>query len=119
MYSISDVFTMKRFSFLIAILFLVTLLKAQPDFDSLRQVIKSGRLYQEKINAYLKFTEYFELKNFDSTIIYGNKGIDFARQNADSINVAEFKRYVGVAWYFKGNYDIAAQNYFESISIFE
>ncbi|MBL7732073.1 MAG: sensor histidine kinase, partial [Chitinophagaceae bacterium] len=36
-----------------------------------------------------------------------------------SISVAELKRHIGVASYFKGKYDVAAANFFESISILE
>ena len=92
---------------------------AQVNVDSLRSVIDSKRPYNEKINASLKILENFELKNFDSTIIEGNKALELARNNADSIAVAEIKRHIGVASYFMGKYDIAAKNYYESVAILE
>ncbi|MES1223896.1 MAG: hypothetical protein ABUT20_50840, partial [Bacteroidota bacterium] len=124
MFSTFDATAMIRFSILIAtIVFITATARAQVNLnketDSLRQLINSAKTYNEQITALLSLAEYFEIKNFDSTISFGQKGIELARKNADSINVAESKRYIGVAWYFKGNYDIAAQNFFESISILE
>lgn len=118
---------MKRFSILIAaFLFIAVSTKTQEQPasgadvpDSLKQFINSAKTYQEKIGAFVQLVAYFELKNFDSTIILGDEAIRLARKNADSVNIAELKRYIGVAWYFKGDYDIAAQNYFESIAILE
>jgi len=118
---------MKRCSFLFVFVFLSPVfIQAQvnlPDgrqvMDSLRAVIASKRPYQEQINASLKLLENLELKNFDSTIIEGNKALQLARKNTDSISVAEIKRHIGVASYFKGRFDIAAKNYYESIAILE
>lgn len=110
---------MKRFHLFTAIVLLTTCIRAQVNVDSLRSVIDSKRPYNEKINASLKILENFELKNFDSTIIEGNKALELARNNADSIAVAEIKRHIGVASYFMGKYDIAAKNYYESVAILE
>lgn len=110
---------MKRFHLFTAIVLFTTCIRAQVNVDSLRSVIDSKRPYNEKINASLKILENFELKNFDSTIIEGNKALELARNNADSIAVAEIKRHIGVASYFMGKYDIAAKNYYESVAILE
>lgn len=110
---------MKRFHLFTAIVLFTTSIRAQVNVDSLRSVIDSKRPYNEKINASLKILENFELKNFDSTIIEGNKALELARNNADSIAVAEIKRHIGVASYFMGKYDIAAKNYYESVAILE
>jgi len=110
---------MKRFYFLIAILLFTSLAQAQVNVDSLQAVVNSKRPYSEKINASLKILETFELKNFDSTLIEGEKALALARKNTDSIAVAEIKRHIGVASYFQGKYDVAAKNYYESVAILE
>ncbi|MDZ4807168.1 MAG: sensor histidine kinase [Bacteroidota bacterium] len=110
---------MKRFYFLIAILLFTSLAQAQVNVDSLQAIVNSKRPYSEKINASLKILETFELKNFDSTLIEGEKALALARKNTDSIAVAEIKRHIGVASYFQGKYDVAAKNYYESVAILE
>lgn len=97
----------------------VTGLQAQENSDSLRQVINSRRPYEDQINASIKLVESYQLKNFDSTIIEGDKALKLARRNTDSIAVAELKRHIGVASYFSGKYDVAARNFQESIAILE
>jgi len=110
---------MKRFSLFLAIIICSTDTRAQVNIDSLRAVVNSNRPYQEKINASLKILENFETRNFDSAILEGNKALDMARKNTDSVAVAEIKRHIGVASYFKGNYAVAAKNYYESVAILE
>ncbi len=110
---------MKRYCLFIFFLFFAAAARAQVNTDSLRAVIHSKRPYEEQINASLKLLETFELKNFDSAIIEGNKALLLARKNTDSISVAEIKRHIGVANYFSGKYDIAATNYYESVAILE
>ena len=87
--------------------------------DSLQKVIRSDRPYEERINASITLLGALETKNFDATIEEGEKALALARKNRDSIAVAEVKRHIGVASYFKGEYNVAAKNYFESISILE
>ncbi len=110
---------MKRFYLLITTLFIIAYAQAQVNVDSLRAVMNSKRPYQEQMNASLKILENFELKNFDTAIIEGNKALALARKNTDSISVAEIKRHIGVASYFQGKYDVAAKNYYESVAILE
>ena len=110
---------MKRYCHFILVLFITATARAQVNVDSLRRVINSKQPYQEKITAYIKILENFETKNFDTTIIEGNKALALARKNTDSIAVAKIKRHIGVASYFQGKYDIAAKNYYESVAILE
>ena len=106
--------------FLLLSLTLSTLLcRAQVNHDSLQKVIRSDRPYEERINASITLLGALETKNFDATIEEGEKALALARKNRDSIAVAEVKRHIGVASYFKGEYNVAAKNYFESISILE
>ena len=110
---------MKNACLFIIALLLTVFTNAQVNTDSLHSIINSNRSYQDKINASIKLVQNFELKNFDSTIIEGNKALAIARKNTDSTSVAELKHHIGVANYFQGKYDVAAKNYFESIAILE
>ena len=110
---------MKRIYHLIIILFFTVFAEAQTNTDSLRAIINSRRPYQDQMNAAIKLVQNFELKNFDSAIIEGDKALQIARKNTDSVSVAELKHHIGVANYFKGKYDVAAQNFYESITILE
>lgn len=91
----------------------------QVNTDSLRAVMNSKRPYDQQMEAALKLVQHFELKNFDSTLIEGDKALKIARKNTDSVAVAELKRHIGVASYFKGKYEVAAKNFYESIAILE
>jgi signal transduction histidine kinase len=110
---------MKQTILFIALFFSSFTLSAQVNTDSLHAVMESARPYREQINASLKLLENFQLKNFDSTITVGNKALSMARKNTDSVSVAEIMRHVGVASYFKGNYDVAAMNFQSAIAILE
>lgn len=110
---------MKRIYLLIFLLFNVGSLRAQVNTDSLKAVMNSNRPYNEQIGAAIKLTENYQLKDFDSTLIIGEKALELARKNTDSITVAEIKRHIGVASYFKGKYDVAATNFYESVAILE
>lgn len=110
---------MKQRILFIALFFSSFTLSAQVNTDSLHAVMESARPYREQINASLKLLENFQLKNFDSTITVGNKALSMARKNTDSVSVAEIMRHVGVASYFKGNYDVAAMNFQSAIAILE
>ncbi len=92
---------------------------SQTDQDSLRQIMNSNRPYDQQINAAIKLVESYQLKNFDSTIIEGDKALRLARKNTDSIGVAQLKRHIGVANYFSGKYDVAAKYLQEAIAILE
>ncbi len=110
---------MKRSYLLIIISHFTNLLQAQVNTDSLKAVMNSNRPYNQQIDAAIKLTESYQLKDFDSTLIIGEKALQLARQHTDSLSVAELKRHMGVASYFKGKYDVAATNFYESAAILE
>jgi len=110
---------MKYTATFITTFFLAAFVYSQSTVDSLRSVIDSKRSYNDQINASLKLLETFQLKNFDTTLMEGDKALQLARKNTDSVSVAEIKRHIGVASYFKGKYDVAAKNFYESIAILE
>ncbi|MBE2231153.1 MAG: sensor histidine kinase [Chitinophagaceae bacterium] len=110
---------MRRLLLLIWFFLFLFPLAAQVNVDSLHAVVQSKKPYQEQIKASLKLMENYQLKNFDSTLSEGERALKMARRNTDSVSVAEIKRHVGVASYFKGNYDVAAANFIEAIAILE
>jgi two-component system, NarL family, sensor kinase len=111
---------MKWLLLTITSLFFFTQLSAQVNTDSLRQVIDGKSTpYSDQITAAIKLVESYQLKDFDSTLLESDKALKLARKNTDSTSVAELKRQIGVASYFKGKYDVAATNFFESIAILE
>ena len=97
----------------------VCLFSTSQSVDSLKTVMKSNSSYSQKIKAYLTFEEKYGLQNFDEMLRIGNEGVELARNNGDFISVAEFQRFIGQAYYFKGQFEIAAKNYYSSINLLE
>ena len=110
---------MKKVCQLILLLSCCVFTQAQSNKDSLRKVIQTNRPYEQQINASLQLVESYLNKDFDSTIIEGDKALKLARKHTDSISVAQIKSQIGVANYFTGKYDVAAKNFIESITILE
>ncbi len=93
---------------------------AQVSTDSLHKIFAGKDVsYTAQMNAAIKLAETYQLKNFDSTVLISEKALKIARKHTDSTSVAELKRHIGVASYFKGNYNVAAANFYESIAILE
>src|SRR5258706_7414809 len=88
-------------------LFFVLICHSQVNTDSLQKIMQGNGTYRERITAYLQFVHGLWLKNFDSTIEAADEALLLARENGDSISVAELKSAIGVSYYFKGSYDIA------------
>jgi two-component system NarL family sensor kinase len=110
---------MKRVIYFATCFFLPILPLTAQNTDSLRDVINSNRPYEQQINASIKLVESYQLRNFDSALIVGDKALKLARKFTDSIAVAELKHRIGVARYFSGKYDVAATNFYEAIAILE
>ena len=110
---------MKRICNFITVLLFTIAAQAQVNTDSLKAVINSKRPYQDQIKASIRLVESYQLKDFDSALIVSDKALQLARKNTDSTSVAELKQQIGVASYFKGKYDVAAKNFYESIAILE
>lgn len=92
---------------------------SQSNEDSLKLIINSDKPYQQRITSYLAYVEAYLVKDFDEAIRTGSEAIALARKNGDSIYVGSLTRAIGEAWYFKGKYDIAANHFYESISLLE
>ena len=59
------------------------------------------------------------LKDFDKSISLAKKGEELSLKESDSVSYAFFERFIGIAYYFKGNYTKASHYYFKSIKILE
>lgn len=95
-------------------------ISGQMNADSLKGIIQSNEAtYPQKIDALLILVKGYQLNNFDLAILESDNAIALARKKGDSSNVAVFLRLQGTANYFKGKYDIAAINFYNSISILE
>ena len=98
---------------------LINLAHAQNDADSFISKIKSFATYPEKIKGYLAFGKKIGAQNFDDAIRIKKMGLQLARIHGDSIAAGKLILQIGEASYFKGNYDVAARYFYESIILFE
>jgi two-component system, NarL family, sensor kinase len=98
---------------------MISLCTSCQEIDSLKAVMHSSRSYTDRIKAYRFYLGKYILQNFDDAISIGEDALALARKNGDSVVAGELKREIGEAWYFKGKYDVAANYFYESISILE
>ncbi|MEJ8842674.1 sensor histidine kinase [Lacibacter sp. H375] len=87
--------------------------------DSLRATIGSTTNYNAKLKAYILLTGRLSLISFNETIKVGEEGISLATKLNDSLALAELNHSLGVATYFKGDYEKAAAYYFFAQGIYE
>ncbi|MES2777946.1 MAG: sensor histidine kinase [Bacteroidota bacterium] len=90
-----------------------------PFIDSLKKVVASSAPARQRLQSSVAICEQLFTKDFDATITYASGGIQLARSLGDSVNVAVCKRYLGMANYFHGKFDIAATHYYEAIALLE
>ena len=91
---------------------------AQFNKDSFK-ILHKSESYSKKINAYLAFGKTTGKQHFDDVIYIANEGVLIAKKNGDSVSVGKLKRQIGESYYFKGNYNEAAEYFYRSIEIFE
>lgn len=72
-----------------------------------------------KIDSLKKACQDAGLSDFDKTIEICDLGIRASEASRDSVSLAWFNRNIGVAYYFKGEYEAASKFYFKSITILE
>lgn len=109
---------MRSFLLLIGATLLSISLFAQS--DSLDRIIADPSAARtEKLRALKGLTQLYYLKDFDKTIIAGEQAAAFTKSAEDSILYGGILLNVGVAHYFKGNYDTAARYYYQSLGILE
>ena len=83
------------------------------------KILHKSESYSKKIRAYLAFGETTGKQHFDDVIYIANEGILIAKKNGDSVVVGKLKRQIGESYYFKGNYNEAAEYFYASVKIFE
>ena len=83
------------------------------------KILHKSESYSKKIKAYLAFGETTGKQHFDDVIYIANEGILIAKKNGDSVVVGKLKRQIGESYYFKGNYNEAAEYFYASVKIFE
>jgi two-component system NarL family sensor kinase len=111
---------MRQFFLVWLCTFLSLTILAQTGNDSLKKQMSAGNSYEIRIKAYLAWLgDYEQLKKLDEVLLIGDEAMALARSNGDSVSVGIIDRNIGVANYFKGRYDIAAQHYYRSIANLE
>lgn len=96
---------------------IISIAGAQPDMDSLQNIISNSKNDKEKIKAYKKLAAVLVLKDFDATLFNATAGIVVAKKLKDSLSLAELQKTTGLAYYFKGNYDSAAAYYYKALDL--
>jgi two-component system NarL family sensor kinase len=87
--------------------------------DSLRATIGRTTNDNTKLKAHILLTGRLSLISFNETIKVGEEGLLIASRLNDSVSYAELTRYLGMANYFKGDYEKAAAYYFTATGIYE
>lgn len=87
--------------------------------DSLRGVINSSIPPIQKLQAYVQLTGRMSTVSFNETIRLSEDGLKIAEQYRDSIVIAGLNRNIGIASYFKGDYEAAATRYYFALGVFE
>ena len=91
---------------------------AQPaNIDSLQFIIKFNADNASKVNAYKALANALLFKNFNECQAAAIAGAVLAKKLKDPGSLAEFKKYTGLSWYFKGSYDSAAVYYYIAMDI--
>ena len=88
-----------------------------PSIDSLRGVIKSEASDQEKIKACLSLSSLILVKDFDEYLSVATTGAGLALKVNDQRSFSAFQKIIGIAYYFKGNYDSAASYYYHALDV--
>lgn len=82
--------------------------------DSLTLVIDNNTDEREKIKAYQVLVQKLILKDFDECLTAANTGAALAKKQKDQSAYGGFQNAIGMAYYFKGNYDSAAIYYYKA-----
>jgi len=85
--------------------------------DSLLKVARNGSSAELRIKAYSELAGLFAVKSFDRGLDYARTGLSLAVSAKHDGYVPELNRVIGVAHYFKGNYDSAAHYYYKALGL--
>ncbi len=67
----------------------------------------------------LAWNEAYGLDDFDATIALNAAGLELAKGKGAQVDAAQLTRYLGTAYYFKGDYDVAARHYYNAAAALE
>ncbi len=101
------------------LLYSVVLSAQDTTIDSLRAGISTAKKDESKLKAYVLLAGKLSLVSFNETIKVADEGLQLASKLSDSVAYAELTRYLGMAHYFKGDYEKAADAYFIAAGIYE
>ncbi len=85
--------------------------------DSLRTVIEGNASDKEKIKACFALSSLILVKDFDEYLSAATTGAGLALKVNDQHSFGAFQKIIGIAYYFKGNYDSAASYYYRSLDV--
>jgi signal transduction histidine kinase len=87
------------------------------NIDSLQFIIKFNAENTEKVKAYKALAQAIMFKDFDECQAAAKAGGKLAEKLNDPGSLSEFKKILGMTWYFKGTYDSAALYYYTALDI--
>lgn len=80
--------------------------------DSLRTILNSNQSQQIKLQAYILLSGRLSGVSFNENIKVAEQGLVLANKLNDSLSIAELNRNMGIANYFNGNYEKAANLFY-------
>lgn len=104
---------------LLLFLILFSETKANIKIDSLRAALTTEMRPTIKLRLLDELSQRFANSAANQSETLANQGLQLAQQLKDTVTLAKLHRTLGEAAYFKGNYDIAAQQYYFAIQLFE
>lgn len=88
--------------------------------DSLLLVAKDGkRPLADRMNAYAKLMSHYSTRDFDKCLELATSAAALIQSPADSVYMGPIQQHAGVAYYFKGQYEIAAEYYYSALRFYE
>ncbi|TCZ71421.1 tetratricopeptide repeat-containing sensor histidine kinase [Flaviaesturariibacter aridisoli] len=87
--------------------------------EALRRQVAAEPAYGKRLDLYLTFLERSVTRDFDDVLELGTEALGLSRRHKDSTGVARIERYIGEAYYFKGDYPSAARYFYGSIQKLE
>lgn len=106
-------------SILIFLVPVITCTGQNPVIDSLRKIVQSDASDERKLSAYVSLSGRLSQYSFNETLRIAEEGLELAKSRKDSLAWAELNRNMGIANYFKGEYEKAASLYFAAAGVFE
>ena len=109
--------------FRISLIFTLTIAKLYPGFgqqlpvDSLQNELKNSKTDPEKIKLSISLADALLIKDFNECLEVASTGAAIAEKINDLASLGEFRKIIGMSYYFKGNYDSAAVYYYKALDL--